>query len=124
MRMGVVRRNRRLHLFRGGVVDVVMADLQDRRCIASSHEGRTPHPHRCRVQPYGQGGVQLFRPRQFPRQRIADPDSQRRRRRVILAHNIEMRIEAGEFIDFGLPDPHFLGQRAQMARRQMPELVL
>ncbi len=58
------------------------------------------------------------------RQRIADADRQWWRRRLVFLDDIEMIVERGDFIDLGLRQPQPIGQRAQMPRRKMAELVL
>ena len=65
MRMGVICRNRGLHQFRRGVVNMVMPDLQHRSRIAPPHARRAQHAHFRGVQAILQSLLQLRRPGQF-----------------------------------------------------------
>ena len=61
---------------------------------------------------------QCFGACQHATHRFANPDRQRRRRCFAFLDDVEMIIEGGNFVDFGLGQPHFVGQRAQMGGRQ------
>ena len=124
MRMGVARRDGRVHLFRRGVVDMVMPDLQHRRRIAAAHAGRAQNAHFRRIHPVFQRRFQLLRARHFAGKTIADPDCQRGRGRLPFLNHVEMGVEGGDLVNLGLRQTHFLGQRAQMGGGQMAVGVL
>ena len=119
-----------LRLDRGGdllgrrVVDVVVADLEHRGGVAAAHAGRADDADMLRVVSGLQRGHQLLRARELAGERITDPDRQRRRRRLALAHHVEMGVEGGDLVDLGLAETQLLGQRRKMRRREMPVRVL
>ena len=53
---------------------------------------------------------------------VADPHGQRRRRRFVLLDHVEVRVEGRDFIDFGLRQPHFRGERQVASAETEPIL--
>ncbi len=56
--------------------------------------------------------------------RIANPHRDRRWRRLAFFHNVEMRVEGRDLVDFGQRKLHLGRERRQMRRRQMSVAVL
>ena len=67
-----------------------------------------------RVEPIAQRRQQLLRAHQLAGQAVADPDRQRRRRRLALLDHVEMGVEGRDLVDLGLRQPHLLGERREM----------
>src|SRR3546814_4003527 len=68
----------------------------------------------------GQRLQQVLRAHHLAGQRIADPDGQRRRRRLALQHDVEVGVEGGDLVDRRHRQLHLARERAQVARGQMP----
>ncbi len=122
--MGVTGPDREGHLVGRRVVDVVVADLGHRRRVAMPHAGRAHHPDLERIEPLAECRHQLPRPHQLAGQAVADPDRQRRRRRLALLDHVEMGVEGRDLVDLGLGEAHLLCERCQMGGREMAEAIL
>ena len=98
-------------------------DRHDRSAMASAHAGRADDPD-----PIAEPAAQTFKeqggPGQLAAQAIADPNSQRRRRRLVVHDDVEMSIERGDLVDLDEGELHLLGERREMPRMQTPEMVL
>jgi hypothetical protein len=55
---------------------------------------------------------------------VADPDRQRRGRRLALPDDVEVGVERRDLVGLGLRHPHLLGQRREVRRRDVPVPVL
>ena len=107
-----------------GVVHVVVSDLDCGSGVAPSHAGRPDHADfGCGV-PSAELGHQRLGAGQFTGEGIAHADGDRRWRSLALLHNVKMGVEAGDLVDFGLRETHFLRERPQMRRREVPVAVL
>ena len=124
VRMEMLRRNCVRHLFGRGEIDVVVPDLKNRRRIAAAHAGRAQHTDLGRIVSGFQSRLELLRPGQFTRQRVADPDRDGRRRGLAFLDHVEMGIEGRDLVDLGLGQPHLLGQCRHVRRRKMSVGVL
>ena len=111
--------------FRGGPIDLAVADARGGRRGAAAHAGG-PHDAHCgrhRPSPRARrAGVSA--PAIMQLDRIADPDGQRRRWRLAFPDDVEMVVEGGDLVDLGLGQAHVFGERAQMRRRQAAMCVL
>ncbi len=87
-------------------------------------QGARRHADLGRVEPVGQRLLQRLGPGQFAGQAVADPDRERGRRCLALAGHVEMGIEGRDLVDLGLGQPHLVGQRRDMGRREMAVGVL
>ena len=58
------------------------------------------------------------------RQAVADANGQRRRRGLAFLDDVEVVIEAGDFVDLGLRQAHLLCQGGEMRRREVAEAIL
>ena len=110
--MGIASRDRYVHLFRGGVINMVVPNFQHRGGITTPHAGRAQDADLLWIKTRFQCRFQRLCPSQFTRQRIANPDGQRRWRCFILFHHVEMRIKCRDFVNFGHRHAHLFGQRA------------
>ncbi len=108
----------------GRLLDVVVADLGDRRAGAMAHAGGAHDAHGTRVEPLRQGREQRLRAHELAGQAVADPHGQRRRRALILLHHIEMGVERRDLVDLGLGEAHLLGERREVGGREMAVAVL
>ena len=61
---------------------------------------------------------------QSTREAVTDTDGQRGRRCLTFAHHIEMGIETGNLINFGLRQAHFLGQGADVGGAEVAVGIL
>ncbi len=105
------------------MIDVIMPHFGNWRGIATAH-ARSSHDAHLRPHCIRQGREQALRARQIAGKAVADSNGQGRRRRFILVHDVEMRIEGGDFVDFGLRHTEFGGQRRNVARRKMAVAIL
>ena len=103
--------------------DLPLTNGRDRRPMAIAHAWRAHHP--CLV---GRGSTefaqQLFCAGELAAEAVADPHRDRRRRRLTLGHDIEMSIEAGDFVHLSMSQVHLLGQRCEMAGAEVAIVVL
>ena len=106
-----------------GPHDLHMADGADRRAVAGAHARRTYHPN-VGAERIRQFGEEPLRALERAGQQIADPHRDRRRRRLVFLHHIEMGVERGNLIDFGQCQLHFLRQCGEMRRQKVPVTVL
>ena len=106
------------------MVDFAVADARGRRAGAAADARRPHHPHGLRVDGRAELADQLLGPGKHAGNRIADPDGQRRRRRLAFLDDVEMVVERRHLVDLGLRQPHLLGKRAQVGGRQMAVAVL
>ena len=97
----------------GGVLDVTVTDLGDRRGVAAAHAGRPQHPH-VASKPVRKLGEQGLGAGHGAAQAVADPDGDLRRRRLAVEHDIEMGVEGGDLVDLGHGQRHLLGERVQV----------
>ena len=100
-----------------------MADRSDRRVVTAAHAGRANDAHarfkralQLRQQPLGthHGAGEA----------VANPDRDRRRRRLAVHDDVEMGIEGGDLVDLDERKPHLVRERHEMARVQAAVLVL
>ncbi len=122
--VGMAVRDGLAHLLGCRVVDVVVAQFEDGRGVAAAHAGRAEDTHLGRVQTVFQRLLQLLRACKFAGQRIAYPDGQGGRRGLAFADHVEVGVEGGDFIDFGLRQTHLFGQGHDVAGRQLTVFVL
>ncbi len=99
-----------------------MPDGSDRRAVAGAHAGRAHHAH-ILAEDRRQFLQQRLRANHGAGQRIADAHRDGRRHGAVL-HHVEMRVEGGDLVDFGLCQLHLLRQCCQMRGGQMPVMVL
>ena len=128
VRRGVSLRMRRLaggggNALLGSLHHLHMADRADRRTVAGAHARRPHHPH-IAAEPVRQVAQQMLAAGHGTGQRIANPHSDRRRRRLAFLHHVEMRIEGRDLVDFGQRQLHLLGERGEMRCREVTALVL
>ena len=102
----------------------MVADLGDRRAVALPHAGRAHDPDLRRVEPVLQRRDQLPGAQQLAGQAVADPDGERRRRRLVLLDHVEMGVEGRDLVDLGLRQAHLLGERREMGGREVAVAVL
>ena len=96
--------------------------LDDRRAVAAAHAGGGDDP---RVRESGPKGFQQRRRAgQLAGEAVADAQGERRRRRLAFLHGVQMRVEGRDLPDLRHGKAHFLRQRRQMARGEMPEAPL
>ena len=107
-----------------GMAEVAMTDLHHRRLMAATHAWRGDHPHGARIGRRRQFGLKPVGARELARQRIAHPDRQRRRWRLVVVDDVEVGIEAGGLEHRGHRQAHPLCQGAQVPGRQMAEAIL
>ena len=106
-----------------GGIDMVVPDLGGGRAVAAAHAGGAEHPH-IGAQTLAQFGQQLLRAHHLAGDGVADANRDGGRRRLAVQHDIEVGVEGGDLVDLGHGDGESLGQRLQMARRQMADGVL
>ena len=106
------------HALLGRVIDEIMSDLGHGSRIAAAH-ARRAHDADMRPRSAAHGVEELFRAEQGAGQGIADPDRQRRDRRIVLLHDIEMGIEGRRLEDLGEGELHRIGERREMRRRNL-----
>ncbi len=123
-RVDGARFDRRLHVLRRGMPDMVAPDDDHRRHFAPPHAGGVQHTDLRRIEPGRQRVGECIGPGEFAGERIADPDGERGRRGLVFLHHIEMRVEGRHFPDRRLRQPHLLGERPQMRGAQMAVFVL
>ncbi len=121
MGVGVIGLDRGQHLFGRRVVDVVVADFQNRRGVAAAHARRAQDTHLCRVHALFKRGHQALRPGQFARQAVADADGQVGGRGLAFLDHVEMGVEGRDLVHLGLRQAHFFGQaRRRWAAERQP----
>ncbi len=86
-------------------------------------QGRPHHPH-IAAKPVRQVAQQMLATGHGTGQRIANPHSNRRRRRLAFPHHVEMRVEGRDLVDFGERQLHLLRERGEMRCREVTALVL
>ena len=124
MRVGVIGSNRSLYLLGRRMVDMVVTDLKHRGGIATAHARRAEDTHLRCIKPIFQRLLQLLGTCHFARQGITHPNGQRRRRRLIFFHHIEMRVEGRGFINLGLTDAHLDRQGSNVVGTDMAVRIL
>ena len=100
-----------------------MPNRANRRALASAHARRTHHAD-IRPELAWQGREQFLRACHRAGQRVADAHRDRRRRHLALLHDIEVRVECCDLIDFGLRQLHFSGERRHVRGRDVPVPIL
>ena len=80
---------------------------------------RTPGPSFA-----GQSLQQILRARHRAGERVAHAHRDRRGRGLALLHDIEMRVEGRDLVDFGLRELHLGGERREMRGGEMAVAVL
>ena len=127
-----VRRNRWLDLpfgdgaqYRVGrrAVDGIAADDSGRRLLAATDARRADDTDACAARAL-ERRAQRRGSRHPARQRFADAHRQRRRRRLVLLHDVEVVIERRDFVDFGHRETHFRGEGDDVRGRNAPVRVL
>ena len=122
--MDVAFPDRRFDPFGSRVNDVVVADLGDGRRFAPAHARCADDTHFGRIGPGLERADQRVRACDHATEAVANPDGQRRRRRLAFLHDVEMGVEGRDLVDLGLGQLHLVGQRRQMGRREMAAGVL
>ena len=122
--MRVVASHRLGHPVRRGAVDIVMPDFGDRGGVAMTHARRAHDADSARVELIAQRRQQLVRAHHLAGQAVADPDRERRRRRLALLDHVEVRIECCGFVHRRLGQPHLLGERGEMRGAEVAVAVL
>ena len=87
------------------------------------HGARTTRTS-ARVELIAQRRQQVLRAHHLAGQAVADPDGERRRRRLALLDHVEVRIEGRDLVHRRLRQPHLLGERGEMRGREMAVAVL
>ncbi len=100
-----------------------VADGADRRAVAGAHAGRAHHAH-VAAELVRQAAQEMLAARHGAGERIAHPHGDRRRRRLVLLHHVEMGVEGRDLVDFGLRELHLLRERGEMRGGQIAVLVL
>ena len=100
-----------------------MADGAHRRAVARAHAGR-PHDAHARAELLRQIGEQRLGARHRAGERVAHPHRDGRRRQLAFLHDIEMRIEGRDLVDFGLRQLHLGRERGEMRGREIAVVVL
>ncbi len=100
-----------------------VADRDDRRLVAAAHARRARD-----ADPVAEPGAQIIEQMLGAIERaaeaVAHPHGQRRRRRLVIHDDVEMRIERGDLVNLGQGEPHLLGQRHQMPGMEAAVMVL
>ena len=109
---------------RGGVGQVAATELGDRGLLAAPHAGRAQHADVCRVELGVERRPQRLRAGELAGQRVAHAHGERRRRGLALAHHVEVGVEGGGLVHLGHRQVHPVGERAQVAQREVAEAVL
>ena len=118
----VHRPGRRVH-------DRMLVHDRDGRTVAAADAGRADDS-RAGAEQRRQPREQIARAGELARQAVADAHGQRRRGacrrawRIVLAHDLEVVVEARDLEDLGLRQPQPLGERREVRCRQPPELVV
>ncbi len=107
----------------GRVLVQRMAQGRDRRVVAAAH-ARRAHDAHARAEFLRQLGQDPLAAHQGAGQAVAHAYCERRRRRLVLHHDVEMRIERGDLVDLDERELHLLRQRREVARVEAAELVL
>ncbi len=92
-----------------------MAYRADRRAIAAAHAGRMHDAHFA-SELARQILHELLGTGHCARQRVAHAHSNRRRRPLAFLHDIEVRVESRDLINFGERHLHFERKRREMRR--------
>ena len=100
-----------------------MADRGDRRVVAAAHAGRAHDAH-ARLERALQLRQQPLGAHHGAGEAVADPDRDRRRRRLAVHDDVEMGVEGGDLVDLDEGEPHLVRERHEMARVQAAVLVL
>ena len=109
----------------GGVrmVNMMMADLGGRRRIARADAGR-PDDANSREVSRLHFGQQLLGAGEHATQTVADADGHLRRALLVVAYDVEVRVEGGDLVHFGHRDPQFFRKRMQVPGREAALAVL
>ena len=91
--MGIARRNRQGHLGGCSVINMRVAQFENRSGITAAHAGCPQHADLGRIQSLLQSRFQCLRPGQFARQTVADANRQRGWGGLAFFHHIKMRIK-------------------------------
>ena len=100
-----------------------MADRADRRAVARAH-ARRAHDAHAGAELRGQIAEQFLRARHRAGERVAYAHRDRRGRGLAFLHDVEMRVEGRDLVDFGLRELHLLRERREMRGREMAVAVL
>ena len=101
----------------------IVPDLDGGRLIAEPDAGRAHDAHR-RPQRALQVGEQLLRAQKRASETIADADRHPRKIGLALLHDVEMRVESRRLEHLGEGELHDLGERREMAGRDLAKAVL
>ena len=87
-------------------------------------QGARDDAHVGRVDGVLQPGQQLAAAHHRAGEAVADPDRDRRRRRLALLHHVEVGVEGRDLVHLRLRQPHLVRERRQVLRRQAAVAIL
>ena len=93
---------------------MAVAHFRHRCAFAAAHAGCTENANFAFLQPLAEGLIERLGAGHFAGEGVAYADRHRRRRGLIVAQHIEMRIEGSDLIDLGQRQLHLMRQRHQM----------
>ncbi len=121
--MHVAGKRKILQLFRAGTIDMMMADLGGRRGIARTDARRSDDTNSREVSRL-HFGQQLLGAGEHATQTVADADGHLRRALLVVAHDVEVRVEGGDLVHFGHRDAQFFRKRMQVPGREAALAIL
>ena len=117
------RQNERLDLFERGLCHGVLAHHGDRCLLATADAGRRDDAHPASQRPL-EPGHQLAGAGELAGERIAHAHGERRGRRFAFLDDVKMVVESGDFVDFGLREPHLPRERRDVGGGEVAVVVL
>ena len=102
---------------------LVVPDLRRRRAVAGADAGRA-HDTDVFADAFLQRRDQRVGTHHLAGERIADPDGDRRRARVVVAEHVEMGVERRDLVDLGQRELHLFRQRRHVVGRETALRIL